>query len=139
MPLDVKECLAIFDRMLVCCKITKLWEVNYKIVARILVSPLVVASVRLKPNLKWCSWCGERGLIDHILLQCPETLWVHHWVQENTPLNVLVTERDWILGTEDHCLNQIIWVVNFGIYKSHLEAMDGPLFSMLEQVQRELL
>ncbi len=112
----------------------KLWEVNYKILARILASPLVVALVRLKPNLKWCSWCGKRGSIDHILLQYPETLQVHHWVQEHTPLNIPVIGKGWILGTEDCHLNLIIWVVNFGVYKSHLEAMDGSLFSMLEQV-----
>ncbi len=49
---------AIFIRMLKKCKVTKFWEINYKILARILATPVVLAAVLGDVSMMYCSFCG---------------------------------------------------------------------------------
>ncbi len=74
MPLTEDKLLKVFQRMLVQYKVSKLWEINFKILSRILAIPIVIAAICGRQDLVHCAWCGERGSIDHILLWCPETL-----------------------------------------------------------------
>ncbi len=73
LPLEKSECMQVFKSMLVKYKITKFWEVNFKILTQILVMPVVIAAVHKNPNLAKCHWCLERANIDHILLHCVYT------------------------------------------------------------------
>ncbi len=81
LPLDKLESSTVFCNMLTHCKITKLWEVNFKILSRILATPVVIAAANKSPEMIWCKWCGDRANIDHILLHCPFTHCVH-WYAE---------------------------------------------------------
>ncbi len=64
----------VFQWLLVCCKITKFQEVNFKILAQILATPKILAMVKNQDNICWCVWCGAEGTLEHILLHCPETI-----------------------------------------------------------------
>ena len=70
LPFKVPECEHIFKRMLLNCKISKFHEINYKILARILATPKIIAKVRGQENI---AWCGHLGTLEHILLHCKET------------------------------------------------------------------
>ncbi len=52
LPMEISEVKLIFTRMLKKCKITKLWDVNYKILTRILAIPVVIAATRKNDNLQ---------------------------------------------------------------------------------------
>ena len=70
MPLSFEEKQIIFRRMLKSCKYTKFREVNFKILAWILVTPKILAGVHGNPSLTRCLWCGEEANLEHILLHC---------------------------------------------------------------------
>ncbi len=125
--------------MLLDCKVTKLWEINYKILAHILTMPVVVAATRKVAKLQWCVWCGEKASLSHVLLSCTETGTVHQWVHNHTLLKSVSNTSIWIFGQKDKKLNPVIWVTNFAIYKSHLQALDGYVLPISEQLERELL
>ncbi len=103
--------------MLVKYKITKFWEVNFKILTRILAIPVVIVAVHKNPNLAKCHWCQERANIDHILLHCVYTKQVRRSI-----IGALseVSEESWVLGGVGSYYDQVIWVSNFAIYKAHL-------------------
>ncbi len=88
MPLTDNELIKVFQRMLMQYKVSKLWEINFKILSRLLATPMVIAAICGRWDLVPCAWCGERGSIDHILLQCPETLAACHWVLGHTALDI---------------------------------------------------
>ncbi len=108
------------------CKVTKLWDVNFKILACILATPVVVVASCKQPKLQWCAWCGVKVSIMHILLKCPETQRLHNFVIET---NVFGTNSlgklSWIFGLITQALNLVIWITNFMKYKAHLMALDG--------------
>ena len=81
LPLDNSEVIGVFCDMLIYCKITKLWEVNYKILSRILATPVVIAAVNKTPAMALCQWCSDRANIDHILLYCSFTDCIHKYVE----------------------------------------------------------
>ena len=58
LPLSVPESKMVFQWMLVCCKITKFQEVNFKILAQILATPKILAMVKNQDNIHLCVvWC----------------------------------------------------------------------------------
>ncbi len=122
--------------MLACCKITKFWEVNFKILARILATPVVIAAANKSPEMIWCKWCGDRANIDYILLHCPFTHCVHWYVEA-----VLrkISQDVWILGGVGPKTDQVIWVVNFLVYKAHLQACHGKVITPLDIFQEDIL
>ena len=77
LPLSVPESKMVFQQMLVHCKITKFYKVNFKILAQILATPKILATVKNQDNIHWCVWCGAEGTLEHILLHCPETIAIH--------------------------------------------------------------
>ena len=80
MPLEKPYCESIFRHMLVACKVTKFWQINYKILSRILATPKVISAVQGAENLQWCIWCGALGTLEHILLACPKTKELHNHI-----------------------------------------------------------
>ncbi len=129
-PLEVPECEQIFQWMLVSCKITKFRDINFKILARILVMPKILASIHKEENITWCAWCGMEGSLEHILLDCPETRGIHKFLCWNSAIQCNLACKAWIFGTTNPVLNPIIWVTNFVIYKAHLMACDGSRMKM---------
>ena len=62
-PMSGRETKKVFQRML--GKITKLWEINYKILSKILATPVVVSATRKLPALVVCLvWC-QGFLVPH--------------------------------------------------------------------------
>ena len=108
--------------MLVKCKITKFWEVNYKILTQILAKLVVIAAVHKNPILAKCHWCQDRANIDHILVHC---VYTKHLRRSIIGALGEVSEESWILGGAGSSYDQVIWVSNFAIYKAHLKACHG--------------
>ncbi len=124
-PLEVPEAKQIFQHILVSCKITKFYEVNFKILSRILAIPKVVAKVQNTKNISWCAWYGSLGSLEHILLNYPETIKIHRFAQNNFCLPNRMLSKNWIFGLTNTTLNPIIWLISFVIYKAHLCACNG--------------
>ena len=55
-PLLVTDVCLINKQMITKCKISKLQDCNYKILHRILATPVVIAAVQKQPELKLCVW-----------------------------------------------------------------------------------
>ena len=123
--------------MLIHCKITKFWEVNYKILSCILATPVVISAVHKNPVLAKCYWCGECANIDYILLHCHYTKTIHNFVSQHLGE---VSLESWILGGAGKAFDPVIWVVNFTMYKAHLQACHGqyhqPLFVFKQEACR---
>ena len=66
-PYETPQVEQVFHQMLFDYKITKFWDVNYKILARILATPKIIAKVQGEENLCFCA-CGEEASLEHILL-----------------------------------------------------------------------
>ncbi len=86
LPLDLKLSHQVFACMLSACKITKFWEVNYKILSQILATPKIISAVKKQENIQWCAWCGSLANIEHILLHCSHTILIHNYVLHHSPL-----------------------------------------------------
>ena len=141
----------VFQWLLVCCKITKFQEVNFKILAQILATPKILAMVKNQDNIHWCMWCGAEGTLEHIILCCPETIAIHSFWKKFSKLPTIMQESQWIFGLESSGLNPLIWLCNFSVYKAHLCACNrnypdiknllltdakcyGPLFPMVQRL-----
>lgn len=124
LPLEQDEIKKVFHHMLIHCKVTKFWEINFKILSHILVTPVVLSAILHMHNLDLvkCYWCGERTNIDHILLHCMFTRNLHSLVSRTIGQ---VRNDSWIFGGAGSAQDQIIWVINFAIYRSHLQACHG--------------
>lgn len=68
LPMEPNEWKKIFSQMLKKCKVTKFWDINFKILSRILATPVVLSSLHSTPDKKNCFVCGERAGLEHILL-----------------------------------------------------------------------
>ncbi len=77
LPFEVPESEKIFQWMLVACRVIKFRDVNFKILARILAIPKIIARVRKADNL---AWCGAMGSLEHILLECRELQKIHKFL-----------------------------------------------------------
>ncbi len=126
LPLEVPEIERIFQRMLVHCKVTKFWEINYKILARILATPKIIAKVQQEDNLAICVWCGVEATLEHILIECVQTQNLHSFVAEWLFLaGITIGDSAWIFGTDSSTTNHCIWIVNFVLYILSLFAAMG--------------
>ncbi len=134
-PLTRKERKKVFCVMLVWCKITKFWDVNYKILARILATPVVLHAVNPEGGSANCVKCGAVAGISHILLQCPEIIKVHTQVCELMQVKILDT--NWIFGVQSFYLLSLIWIMNFGVYKHHLCSFHGQRLSLWIEIVNE--
>ncbi len=114
LPFPITE-ICLINKWMICkCKISKLRDCNYKILHRILATPVIIAAIQKKPDLKNCAWCAEVCTLKHMLLHCPE-------MQE-------LLERQWIFGVhKDVETTQLIWVINFVVYKALLVATSGKV------------
>ena len=99
MPQEKEEHMGIFRRI---------WEINFKILTCILATPLVISVVHKKRELQWCSWCGDKATISHILLFCPETVSVHKWALHQTSLPDTTANVNWIFGFREYKYNPLI-------------------------------
>ncbi len=81
--------------MLVKCKFTKFWDVNYKILARILATLVVLQAVNPEAGSAACVECGVVAGISHILLFCPTTRKVCATVCDLMCVNI--SDSGWIL------------------------------------------
>ena len=132
------ECEHIFTRMILNCKISKFHKVNYKILARILATPKITAKVRGQENIAWCAWCGYLGTLEHILLHCKETKNLRHLVCSKI-FKQKLSARYWIFGVDRAEWNQVIWLTNFVIYKSHLCACDNSQVDMISLLEMDAM
>lgn len=82
--LDVAESERVFNRMLVFCKINKFKEVNYKILARILLTPKLLAKIKDQENILICVACGAVASLKHILVSYRTTRQLHHFIFDKT-------------------------------------------------------
>ncbi len=130
-PLEIPECEQIFQRMLVSCKITKFRDINFKILARILITPKILAYIHKEDNITWYAWYSIEGFLEHILLDCQEMREIHKFLSQNSSLQHNLAHKTWIFGTTNPVLNPIIWVTNFVIYKAHLMACDGSRIDLM--------
>lgn len=122
--------------MLKDCKFSKFREINFKILAWILLTPKILAAIKKDPNLAQYKWCGCVGTLKHILLEYSE-VWKarQDFVRDNRKLLGSWREKYWILGTKQASVNQIIWVVNFAIYKAFLQSTEGFRDNILILIQ----
>ncbi len=70
MQIELIEIWKSFKSMLKKCKITKFYEINFKIFHRILATPMLISKIRKDPQLSKCLWCGGHANIDHLFLTC---------------------------------------------------------------------
>lgn len=74
----------------------------------------------------------------HILLDCRETQNLHNTIEKTNIFGTIALRKlDWIFGLKMQTLNPVIWITNFGKYKAHLMALDGPLPVMYELFERK--
>lgn len=138
LPLNQRQSVAIFTQMLCNCKVTKLWDVNFKILSCILATPVVVVATRKQPKLQWCAWCGAKASIMHILFECQETQDLHNSVIRINIFRTSTLRRsDWIFELATQALNPVIWITNFVKYKAQLMALDGQMPVMYSLFERE--
>ncbi len=104
--------------MLVKCKVTKFWEVNYKILTRILVTPVVITASNPNLGTPMCFVCSGVANLHHILLEYSGTVSLCNYIMET--LEVDWPTKYWIFGSMSIYYNPVIWVSNFSIYKVHL-------------------
>ena len=74
LPLSNFDLKKIYIRMLVKSKITKFWEINYKILTRILATPMVITAVNPNLGTPVCFVCSGVANLYYILLECPGTI-----------------------------------------------------------------
>ena len=107
--------------MLESCKYLKFQEVNFKILARILLTPKILAAVKFDPSLSACPWCTGLGTLEHMLLLCKTVTSAWKFlVLRNKNIMLPWKEHYRIFGTKKNSLNLIVWVTNFVIYKTYL-------------------
>ncbi len=99
------------------CKITKFFEINFKILHHILATPALIAKIRKNEQLECCHWCGEKADLNHILLDCVSSDLVYSAVEWIADIDLEL--QQWILGVLQ-MVNLLIWITNFSIYKAHL-------------------
>ncbi len=128
-PLKIPHLEKIFHHILVVCKITKFKEVNYKILSRILLMLKLLSRIVTKPELQWCVWCGVEASLEYILLTYPSTIDLYLLVIKIAFHDHTITSKSWILGITCQEKNPIIWLTNFTIYKCHLKACNGCLWT----------
>ncbi len=119
----------IFMHMLKKCKVTKFWEVNYKIFAHILATPVVIAAVLGDASKMYCGFCGEKAGLKHILLCCLETKKLHNFIL--TQFEESWSEQSWIFGLSNKYLNPLVWILNFSMYKCYLQMCHGIYILLL--------
>ncbi len=110
------------------CKVTKFWEVNYKILARILATPVVITAVNPNLGTPICFLCSQTPNLHHIMLDCTGTVTLRLFIMDT--LELTWTNKVWIFGTNSTFYNPIIWLLNFTIYKAHLLALNGEKLSL---------
>ncbi len=73
-----------------------------------------------------CFWCGECGTLEYVILEY-RFVWVarNSFVSDNSKILLKWKQKYWVLGTHSDSVNQMIWVVNFAIYKGMLWASSG--------------
>ena len=128
----------VFKRMLESCKYTKFCEINFKILAQVLLTPKILASMKSLPHLAFCPWCGDLGTLEHMLLTC--ILVSKAWkllINRNKNLMLPWEMHNWIFGMKRNSLNPIVWVINFTIYKCYLHAINGYHDVLENMIQSE--
>ncbi len=137
--LDDKETMAVFVHMIKKCKYTKFREVNFKILAQILLTPQILAHIKHDPMWSNCQWCSGTANLEHILFCCVCTNSVRSaLVHDNRKLFPGCGLSTWLYGSKNSHLNPIIWVFNFSVYKAHLHACHGYHEDLALLVQNEL-
>ncbi len=68
------------------------------------------------------------------MLEYVETDWVYDWIMDRAKIDI--PRRSRILG-QSPVLDPIIWVVNFAIYKAHLQWCEGIAIELLESVEHK--
>ncbi len=112
--------------MLQACKYTKFREINFKILAHILLTPKILSIVKADQVLVICHWCGAIDSLEYVLLECPEVVKTRTcFVINNKKTLPKWKTKYWIFSTASAEINQIIWVVSFEIYKAILRALEG--------------
>ena len=134
MPLEIQKYKTIFRDILMRCKINKFFEINYKILTRILVTPTVLSSIHKDPALNICSFYGMWANIDHILLCCPFLTKLHRIIMEKMSM---VNQLTWIFGGARKKWDPVIWVYNFTINKVHLMCSHGKPVTPQDQFINE--
>ena len=124
LPLEIPQLEQIFCRMLCSCKITKFWDVNFKILLCILATPKIISKICGEDNIHYCAWCGCDATLEHILLQYPNSRCLHASVYSKIKASSF-SDETWIFGHMNAKFNPIIWITNFCIYKCHLVACQG--------------
>ena len=121
--------MKLFKQNLQKCKINKFHDINFKIIHRILATPVLISRVWKCPKLAKCWCCGGLANIDHILIDCPQMVLLLDFVRSKIDLPLMPRDRVFgILGTDA----PIVWLVNFAIYKAYLMAMEGLSPDMLQ-------
>ena len=124
--------------MLKSCKYSKFQEVNFKILACILLTPKILALLKPPVGTGVCFWCGDSGTLEHILLDCKFVQVARHsFVSDNTKILPKWKQKYWVLGTHSDTVNQMIWVVNFAIYKAMLHASSGIVEDLYQLIKSE--
>ncbi len=68
MPLMRAESEMVFMHMIHKCKYTKFCEINFKILAHILVTLKILSHIHKNPSLERCPWCTAVGTLEHCFL-----------------------------------------------------------------------
>ncbi len=89
-----------------------------------MVTPKIIAKIKNNHSLQYCTWCRLIANIDHIC-ECLFTISIRNVLVKWNKLLWKLKLKDWIFGSRSETVNQIIWVVNFAIYKAHLQAIEG--------------
>ncbi len=103
MPLTRAESEMVFMHMIYKCEYTKFCEINFKILAHILVTPKILSHIHKNPSLDRCPWCTAVGTLEHYLFSCHTVVTVQ---------NSLVWDNITLFGQWSKC----VWC--FGALKS---------------------
>ncbi len=71
------------------------------------------------------------------MCECLFTISIQNVLVKQNKLLWKLKLKDWIFGSRSATVNQIIWVVNFAIYKAHLHATEGYCETLADDVSSE--
>ena len=109
------------------------YDVNFKILHRILATPAIVAKIKGSKSLQKCQWCDGIANIDHILVHCIVTNTIYEGIGKK--LGIEIPIKNCILGSDAN-MNPVFWVINFTIYKAHTQWCEG-IPNILEKIVQQ--
>ncbi len=138
MPLNKVEVQLVFMRMLEQCRISKFREVNFKILVRILLMLKILSKMKKDLTLSSCPWCNNEGMLEHVMFACSEVRKNRKIiVEDNRDLLGPWSDCVWCFGSLTKQNHELVWVINFAMYKAVLHFLEGYRETLMSVIQSE--